>query len=94
MVHVNSITFFFFKFWLLVGELNGSQYQFTMCGYELEISYIINSYNSSPNPGTMFKLFREREREEREKRKKGAETFEAIYCRVINFNLELQESCK
>lgn len=100
------VLLFFFKFWLLVGELNGSQYQFTMCGYELEISYIINSYNSSPNPCTMFKLFRERERQterrqrgerekwEREKRKKGAETFEAIYCRVINFNLELQESCK
>lgn len=50
----------------------------------------------------MFKHFRERDRQrgeremrEREKkRKKGAETFEAIYCRVINFNLELQESCK
>lgn len=61
----------------MVGELNRSQYQFTMCGYELEISYIINSYNSSPNPCTMFKLFRERdrqteerERNEREKRKK------------------------
>lgn len=75
-----------------------------MCGYELEISYIINSYNSSPNPCTMFKLFRERERdrqrgeremrERKKERKKGAETFEAIYCRVINFNLELQESCK
>lgn len=57
------VLLFFFKFWLLVGELNGSQYQFTMCGYELEISYIINSYNSSPNPCTMFKLFRERERD-------------------------------
>lgn len=97
------LLFFFFKFWLLVGELNGSQYQFTMCGYELEISYIINSYKSSPNPCTMFKLFRERDRQteesernerERKERKKGAETFEAIYCRVINFNLELQESCK
>lgn len=65
------LLFFFFKFWLLVGELNGSQYQFTMCGYELEISYIINSYNSSPNPCTMFKLFRERERQtERREREK------------------------
>lgn len=78
------IVLLFFKFWLLVGELNRSQYQFTMCGYELEISYIINSYNSSPNPCTMFKLFRERERQterrekemrEREKKKERSRDF-------------------
>lgn len=86
---------------MLAVELNGSQYQFTMCGYELDISFINNFYNSSQTHVQCLNfLERETNREEREKwerekeRKKRAETFEAIYCRVINFNLELQESCK
>lgn len=93
--------FFFLKFWLLVGELNGSQYQFTMCGYELEISYIINSYNSSPNPCTMFKLFRERERDrqrgerekwEREKKKERKE--QRLLKQFTAESLTLISNCK
>lgn len=84
----------------MVGELNGSQYQFTMCGYELEISYIINSYKSSPNPCTMFKLFREREtdREEREKNEREKKKKERKEQRLLKQftaeSLTLISNCK
>lgn len=89
---------FFFKFWLLAVELNGSQYQFTMCGYELDISFINNFYNSSQTHVQCLNfLERERqterrERNEREKKKERKE--QRLLKQFTAESLTLISNCK